>query len=372
MSKEQLTDLYNKYLENRCTPEELRALVNALGADELKEEEAFALFDRTWNEVGSYPGKYPLPPNPPVIIHNRKWWRAAAAAVVFGVLATGVYMLATNQRETTSIVQQKTPDIPPGGNKAVLTLANGQTIVLDNAQNGELATQGNTQVSKQDSALSYNVNGHTASVSYNTLTTPRGGFFRLTLPDGSTVWLNAASSLRFPTAFIGNAREVQLTGEAYFEVAKNASMPFRVTVNNMEVNVLGTSFNINAYADENTVRTTLLDGAVSVSDGTQRSLLQPGDQASSGAKGFTLSRPDTDGVIAWKNNMFSFNGANLEQVMRQLSRWYDVEIKYTGPVKERLFVGNISRNYKLSEVLSILNASDVQFRIEGKQIIVTQ
>ncbi|MGV3509862.1 MAG: FecR family protein, partial [Sphingobacteriaceae bacterium] len=208
-------------------------------------------------------------------------------------------------------------------------------------------------------------------VLYNTLSIPRGGQYKVVLPDGTQVWLNAASSLKYPTAFNGNERVVQLEGEAYFEVAKNAAQPFRVEVKDVKVTVLGTHFNINGYTDEAHIKTTLLEGSVKISKGPVQQLLHPGEQAITG-KSSTIEvvKANSDEVLAWKNGYFNFHRSNLQEVMRQLSRWYDVDIKYEGKVPDREFGGEISRNSKASEVLKILELSDVHFRIEGEHIIV--
>ncbi len=257
----------------------------------------------------------------------------------------------------------------PGGNKAVLYLAGGQAITLDTAGNGAIASQGNVQVIKLDSGqLAYQGAGAQGEVAYNTLATPRGGQFRIILPDGSSVWLNAASSCDSP-AFNGKEREVELRGEAYFEIAKNADKPFRVKVKDMTVQVLGTHFNVMAYDDEASVRTTLLEGAVQVKQGTHSLAMRPGQQVSAHPAGnMTLQDGvDVDEVVAWKNGYFHFNRESLQGVMRQIGRWYDAEITYEGNLPDREFGGKIARSSSVKEVLSILELSNVHYRIEGKR-----
>ena len=216
-------------------------------------------------------------------------------------------------------------------------------------------------------------------MSYNVLSTPRGGQYRLVLPDGSQVWLNAASSIRYPTAFTGTERKVEVSGEVYFEVTKNAAMPFRVVVNRrkgepdpMEIEVLGTQFNVNAYTDEDVIRTTLLEGAVKVKKGVKGGILQPGQQAQCKEDGEMRWVPDADveKVVAWKNGVFEFRDENLQAVMRQISRWYDVEVVYEGAIPTDGFTGRFSRNTSLSGVLSILRLSDIRLTVENKKIIV--
>jgi ferric-dicitrate binding protein FerR (iron transport regulator) len=194
----------------------------------------------------------------------------------------------------------------------------------------------------------------------------------MVLPDGSKVWLNAESSLRFPTAFTGNQREVTLTGEAYFEVAKNKEKPFRVEVDGMSINVLGTHFNVNAYLDENNIRTSLLEGSVKIIKGNLSELLKPGYQAVLNKKQdkIRITDADMDGVMAWKNGLFQFDGADINTIMHEIGRWYNVEIVYSGKVPARTFEGKISRNAELSEVLRILELSKVKFSVVGRKIIV--
>jgi len=279
-------------------------------------------------------------------------------------------MAVNNKKEV------KQNDFLPGKNTAILTLADGSTIVLDSAKNGALTSQGNTKVIKLNNGqLAYSSSGATNEVLYNTMSTPRGGQYKLVLSDGSKVWLNAASSIHYPTSFPGNERKVEITGEAYFEVAHDAKKPFKVSVNNMEVQVLGTHFNVNAYRDERTINTTLLEGSVKVTKGSSMSILKPGQQAiiqqAGDDKKITVENNiDVEAVIAWKNGYFSFTNADMTAVMRQISRWYDVDIVYEGKIPDRKFGGEISRNLNASQALKILQASKVHFRIEGKKIIV--
>lgn len=303
-------------------------------------------------------------------------YAAAAAILAFAITSVLYFFLPSTPVD----VQAERKPIPhqviPGGNKAVLTLADGSQITLDSTGNGAIASQGNVQVIKLDSGqLAYNATKGTTGkeMSYNTLVTPRGGQFRIILPDGTKVWLNAASSLRFPTAFSGKKREVQLIGEAYFEVAHNPQMPFKVTANAMEVQVLGTHFNIMAYPDEANIETTLLEGAVKIENGENDVMLKPGQQAELNRKGkmSVNSNVDVEEVVAWKNGYFHFNHEPLEGMMRQIGRWYDAEISYEGNISDREFGGKIERGSDITEVLKILELSKVHFRIEGKKIIVT-
>ncbi|MRG47957.1 DUF4974 domain-containing protein [Chitinophaga sp. SYP-B3965] len=300
-------------------------------------------------------------------------YAAAAALIAFAV----IFLFQPSPPALKQVVKEnKLHQVVPGGNKAVLTLADGTQITLDSTGNGAIASQGNVQVIKLDSGqLAYNAakGGKGNEMSYNTLVTPRGGQFRIILPDGSKVWLNAASSLHFPTAFNGKEREVQLIGEAYFEVAKNPQMPFKVKVNEMAVQVLGTHFNVMAYPDEANIKTTLLEGAVKIQHGAKAVQLKPGQQAQLNTAGNISVNEgvDMEEVVAWKNGYFHFNHESLEGMMRQIGRWYDAEITYEGNISDREFGGKIERGSDITEVLKILELSKVHFRIEGKKIIVT-
>ena len=266
-------------------------------------------------------------------------------------------------------------DIAPGGNKAILTLANGNTLVLTNAKNGKLASQGGMAISKTaDGQVKYAESGQNAlsnTLVYNTATTPKGGQYQLILSDGTKVWLNSASSIKYPVSFIGNERRVELIGEAYFEVAHNAAKPFRVVSNGQTVEVLGTHFNINAYADENAVKTTLLQGSVKVSSAGSSSVIKPGEQAQfNNGKINVVRGVDLDAAVAWKNGLFYFEDNSIQEVMRQFARWYDVDVKYEGEVPSRHFSGEISRNINATQMLDILSFKKIHYKLQGKTIIV--
>jgi ferric-dicitrate binding protein FerR (iron transport regulator) len=298
--------------------------------------------------------------------------------VVILLVASGVVYVWLEKKPENNLAKTQKPlpgnDVLPGGNKAVLTLADGSTIVLDNTAIGIVTQQGNTKVLKTNNGkLAYNTDrGKPVEVLYNTVSTPRGGQYQIELPDGSQVWLNAASSLRFPTAFIGKDRRVEITGEAYFEVTKNKSMPFIVSVEGSEIQVLGTHFNVMAYKEESNIKTTLLEGSIKFVHGNNSSLIKPGQQTQLANSGQikVLDDIDMDAVIAWKNGNFDFNGVDIETVMRQLSRWYNVEVEYNKKT-DVLFYAEIPRNTKLSEVLHALEyTSKVKFDINGKKIVV--
>ncbi len=310
--------------------------------------------------------------------------KIAAAASIIGLIVLGTYQLfnkGTNKKFAKLEIKNRNykNNLPSGTNKAVLTLADGSTIVLDDAKNGALAQQGNTQVIKIDGKLDYNFNGSASKeVLYNTISTPRGGQYRVELPDGSMVWLNAASSLRFPTAFSGKERRVEITGEAYFEVAPltpkggQGKIPFTVKVNGAEVRVMGTRFDVMAYDDEAIVKTTLLEGSVKFVKNNISSMLSPGQQSQLSKDGRVkiINDIDADKVIAWKNGIFNFQGADVGAVARQLSRWYDVDVVCNKKIDD-LFYAEIPRSTRLADVLKALELTGkVHFKIEGQRIVV--
>lgn len=305
---------------------------------------------------------------------RRLWWPAAAVIIIL-LMAGGAKLIFHKSVQHTATLAFKN-DVAPGGNHAILTLGDGKQISLDSAGNGALGKQGATTILKLNNGqLAYEAKGIIPQqVSYNKITTPRGGQFQIVLPDGTKVWMNAASSLRFPTAFSGNDRQVDLTGEAYFEVAKDQAKPFIVNVNRMKVEVLGTHFNIMSYPDEKSIQTTLLEGAVNVSGNGHSQKLQPGQQAELSTNGNLqlVADPDIESALAWKNGYFQFNKADLQSVMRQLSRWYDIEVVYKDQVPDFMFVGQLDKNANLSVILRILERSQVHFTVEGRKITVKE
>ncbi len=312
-------------------------------------------------------------------IHDiRRYWVAAAAAAVL-LIGTGIWWLNHQKKMPVPMASHYSSEIQPGSNKAVLQLEDGSIIELDSAGKGTLAQQqqavvmkgGNGIVSYQPVAAST-----TAAPVFNKITTPKGGQFQVILPDGTKVWLNAASSLRYPTAFNGNIRTVELSGEAYFDVAPSARQPFHVKVPGsraMDIEVLGTEFNINAYEDEPSNATTLVNGKVRVADAAHQTLLQPGQQALlyENSSRITVQPADLNEVTAWKDGLFSLQDADINDIMRQISRWYDVDIIYEGHIQQK-FVGRIPRNMKLSDVLKVLESTGwVHFTVSGRTVKVT-
>ena len=330
---------------------------------------------------------------PVVSIGRRKPWQWVAAAATIGVLATGAYLFFnkggnSKPRQEEVVTVDKGERIQPGTNKATLTLNDGRTITLDEAKDGTLAKEGGAAINKKGDALVYDPEAKggkgaagNAPVAYNTVSTPRGGFYALTLPDGSKVWLNAEASIRFPTAFTGKERRVDITGEAYFEVAKRASQPFIVSTGDAQVRVLGTHFNIRAYADEGAIKTTLVEGSVEVTatEAAKKVILKPAQQAilshqSQSSQSIPVQTADVESVIAWKNGYFDFKAVPLSDILKEIKRWYqdidDIEVKM--PANEA-FTAAIPRNVPLSTMLTILESTDrVHFEVKGKTIVVTR
>lgn len=375
MDKNDAVKLLNRYLEDHCTPEEREQVEqwyaglleesgwNMEGARRLEAQQAMKL--RIDRQLGF------TQPRP---IWQRSWLRYAA--VLFFLAGASALFFLKKQPELRTV---PVAEIMPGSNKAVLTLANGQTIPLDQAAEENIAQQGSSRISKRAGGQVVYQAGGTGgneTIAYNTLATPRGGQYRLVLPDGSEVWLNAMSSIKFPATFAGNERKVSITGEVYFEIAANARQPFQVAVanSNTRIDVLGTQFNISAYTDEPLIRTTLLQGKVRVSN-EGAVLLQPGQQAISGSGAglhpvSLLKDADTEAAVAWMNGYFRFNQAGIKTVMQQIARWYDVNVSYEGKIPEKKFSGEISRASNLSEVLKGLSVSGINYRREGRNIII--
>jgi transmembrane sensor len=377
MDNQQEQELIDKYLAGECSPQEKEAIESWYlsyakdkvdNLDEPDEADHIVAEQEIWNSITrqNRPRKLFL------------WSHIAAAASILFFLTIGAFFILHKQPARQIAKNQKT-DIAPGGNKAVLTLANGKQIILTNAKNGLLASQGDVHVKKtEDGEVRYDaskVENAAAESAYNTISTPRGGTYTITLADGTIVTLDALSSIRFPTVFNGNTRDVTTTGQVYFEVAHNAAKPFRVTTKGQTVEVLGTHFNINAYDDEPLIKTTLLQGSIRISRNGKSALLKPGQQSQinlADSKIDVVQDDDMDEDVAWKNGFFHFNNCDIESVMRQISRWYNVDVEYEGKLPEREFSGKIYKRVSAAQVLAILSLSKVHFRIvDGKKIIVS-
>jgi len=298
--------------------------------------------------------------------------RKIAVAAVFFIVATSILFIYNPRKQSQVALAQNNlkEDIAPGHNGAILHLSNGKTIALDSTADGVIAQQGDLKIVKKDGKLTYI--GKSDKVVYNDIVTARGQQWELELPDGTKVWLNAASSIHYPLSFKGKERLVKITGEAYFEVVHNSAQPFKVQVGNMEIEDIGTAFNVNAYADEPSTKTTLVEGSVKVSTGNNSKLLTPGQQAITQENNSVQVKKNVnvEEVISWKNGQMKFENEDLQTIMRQISRWYDVDITYQDNIPHKIFNGGISRKSNLSELLKILEFEGVNFTQKGRNIIV--
>jgi len=294
------------------------------------------------------------------------WPRIAAAASIVVIFSAGYFLIRRPAIQNSEQVAYHN-DIAPGHNQATLTLANGQKIILTKGLSGQIATQGQVKISASEQDIVYTANASADAVGYNTLSTAKGeqSPYPLVLEDGTKVWLNAESSLTFPTAFNAKERIVKLTGEAYFEVKHNASQPFKVQTEKQTIQDIGTSFNVNAYPNEPQTKTTLIEGVVKVNNIT----LKPGEQT----EGTKAKQVNVAQFIAWKNHDFYFDNDHIETVMRQLSRWYNIEVNYEGPVTTEVFYAQLSREKNISAILRGLEKTKgVHFKIEGRRVTVSK
>ncbi|MGN6417469.1 MAG: FecR family protein [Pseudobacter sp.] len=298
----------------------------------------------------------------------RKWsWAAASIILLLGVTAY-FFLKPAEVSQYKGLAATDSVEIQPGKSGAILTLADGSRVSLDSIQNGVIALQGGASAKVVNGALLYEGKGQ--EMLYNTMSTPKGRQFQVTLPDGTDVWLNAASSIRYPTAFTGAERKVEITGEVYFEVKKNIR-PFIVSADDRaEVTVLGTSFNVNSYSNEAGVKATLLEGAVQVSKGGQTVIIKPGEQADvqkniSVIKGVALEK-----VMAWKAGLFNFENVSLGEAMRQLERWYDIEVVYENGIPDIELDGEMSKDITLNGLMNVLKELGVRYRLEGRRLTV--
>ena len=397
-----IENLFARYLDNKCSPGEIKILLEYFGVrknNELLRELIRESMDSSVKEDTSkssaiedllntsfYKIKETISTDEkkksiPMQARKRSWYLVAASVTIL-LLSSTAYFLFQHKKEDHLIATKNNvlhiKDILPGRNNATLTLDNGKTIMLDSAANGTLAQQGNTDVQKLNGQIAYRkteIAMNTKPV-YNTITTANGNQYQLILTDGSKVWLNAASSIRYPASFTGKERKVTITGEAYFEVAHDASKPFKVEFknkagDNQEIEVLGTHFNVNAYQDEPEMKATLLEGSVRIKNADGVKMLIPGQQARITSKGIDIeNNVDLDQVVAWKNGYFLFDNTDIYTLMRQVARWYNVQVDFEGKVTEDGFSGKISRDVPLSNFINVLQLNDVTITTEGRTIIV--
>nr|WP_121272097.1 FecR family protein [Pedobacter schmidteae] len=386
MNKERIGYLCRQYFGDRASTEELNELESVFHSDEMAEDlkavlseiyadfpkESYADLDREIS--GQLFDKISAAVRKPVTF--RIWPRIWAAAVAVVVLGVGLFFYQQVQRGKNEPGQnQLKNDVVSGGNKAMLTLSDGKTINLEDAVNGQIGTEGGSVISKTaDGKAVYKsaVNvANTINPVMNTMITPLGGTFHLVLADGTGVWLNAGSSITFPAVFSGRSREVKIQGEVYFEVAHNAAKPFRVLSNGQLIEVLGTHFNVRAYSNEAVSKTTLLEGAVKITAAGRQSVLKPGQQSVLSADQLELSNVDVHEIVAWKDGYFDFTDANIHTVMREFSRWYNVDIAFAGPVTKDTFTGRLPRSWSLAKVMKMMRSSgSIQLTVEGRRVMV--
>ncbi|MEJ2882294.1 FecR family protein [Pedobacter sp. GR22-6] len=379
MTKEQYIALFEKFESGNCSPEELAQLENyqddfqltvkpwsaGMGSSDAVKQQILEKLRSQISAEGRRRGS------------NFRYWLAAASVLLFLAVGISLWKYTTNQQRNQDHTAQVKSSISPGRNRAILTLANGKKLDLDGTQTGMISREGASIVSKTaDGKLIYGTNTDTPdknALIYNTIETPRGGQYELTLGDGTKVWLNAGSSLKYPTTFTGKERSVELTGEAYFQVAKNKEKPFNVVLKGMKVEVLGTHFNVMAYDDEQTIETTLLEGSVKLTKNGNSKVLIPNQQGllANGASDFSVRTVNTENVIAWKNGFFKFDDENIETIMRKVARWYDVDISYKGNLKYKNFGGTVARFKDISQLLTTLELTGtVHFKIDGRRVTV--
>ncbi|WP_121198474.1 FecR family protein [Mucilaginibacter gracilis] len=375
--------LFIRFIRNECTREEIEALLAQFNSgdnesvlreiilEQLKNEEdipGLQLPDLSEKEELIYAALLPHLKEKRLV---RLWPRIAAAASIIIALSFGGYFL-THKKQPQPTLNLAKNDVAPGGNKAILTLSNGKQISLTDAGKGKLAQQNNTTINKTaDGQIVYNQTASPSTkqvqIAYNTITTPRGGKYNLVLADGTIATLDAASSIKYPVAFTGSERKVEITGQVYFEVVHNASKPFRVVVKGETIEDLGTHFNINAYDDEPAIVTTLVEGSIKVNKDGQSVLLKPGQEAlaTHSLHKILVRKANIQQAIAWKDGLFRFDQTELKTLMRQVSRWYNLNVVYQGSVVNDEFDGQIPRDVKLSQLLKILASNQVHFEIEN-------
>ncbi|HEU0228325.1 MAG TPA: FecR family protein [Arachidicoccus soli] len=384
MNKKYLTDLYMRYLSNHCEKEDIHELLTYFG--EIDEEKLFELVlnefelvDEKEEDAINNEEKIKLSKIYNVVKkginkknkkdNNRRLYIIRFSVAALFVLLIGGAMLwhlfyqPIQTLPKQLISKSQVNDISPGHFGATLHLSNGQTIMLDSTQNGALAKQGSgVQIIKNNGQIKYA--GASNKLIYNTITTGSGRECKLILSDGTKVWLNSESSLTYPISFTGKTRTVQVSGEAYFEVVHNAKQPFQVKVKNQLIEDIGTSFNVESYANEIVTKTTLVEGSIKVSKDKQSIILKPGQQAETGDQIGLNKNVNIAEEIAWKNGYFIFQQTSLKQIMQQISRWYNVSIEYRGNIQPSLFTGKIPRTMQASKVLEVLEQAGVHFKIE--------
>lgn len=380
MEKERVIYLLEQYARKGLTATEEAELGSFLSADQVSLEQVAVLLEEYGNEPFEIdpselqplidkivsvdmPKKGAVAPVTRLHFLRRGWLRYAAVFIL--AVGAGTYLwqgLRVRSDVDKEPLTLTVTDVQPGKDGAVLTLADGTTILLDSAQDGVVANEKGTQIKLADGLLTYSTGESDGVVNYNTMSTPNGRQFKLMLPDGSMVWLNAASSITYPTLFSGNDRQVSITGEAYFDVVKNAEKPFKVKVGDHEIVVTGTSFNVNGYGDELYTTVTLVEGSVEVDNKT----IEPGEAYVNGK----VVKADIEQAVAWKNRVFNFDKMPIDAATRQISRWYDITVEYEHGIPDMKVGGEMGMDLTLSQVLRILSDMQLKYRLEGKKLII--
>eukprot|EP01133_Synstelium_polycarpum_P002839 gene2839-3261_t len=384
MENTEFISLLKKYRQGHCSPEEVQ-LLESWYLDEgrkkgpvIEEQELVQVKQQLWEAISARQGKQGVRK---MGSRAYTYFKLGAVAALLLVFAAGLYMYRTNGNRSGYL---KNADlVVPGGNRAVLTLSNGKKVILDQRGNGELAKNQGIEVLKlSDGQLLYKVSAsgqkksEDASLLYNTIETPMGGQYQVILADGTKVWLNAGSSLKYPLAFAGTLRKVELKGEGYFEVAKDKKRPFQVKTEHQLVEVLGTHFNVNAYPDEEEARTTLVEGSVKVSSGQDpehySALLKPGQECKLGKGKLLVQQADVEEALAWKNGYFVFDDVDLKTALRKIGRWYNVEVGYDGNFDRIVLDGSVSKFKDINQVLDVLHlTTQLNFTLNGRRIMVS-
>jgi ferric-dicitrate binding protein FerR (iron transport regulator) len=375
MSKKDASDLLSRYCNGQVSEEE-KALVESWYADYTQNAATPEIDGQELENNREEILRRILLELPDQRKINYRRLISIAASVVL-ILCAGVFFIKqrkSHQYQPAFAAKKGNSNLLPGGNKATLILSNGNSINLNDTKNGALANENGIVIHKNaEGRITYDQAGHNTtqeSDAFNTVITPKGGQYQLVLSDGTRVWLNAASTLKYPVTFAGTKREIELSGEAYFEVAHDQHKPFRVISNGQTVEVLGTHFNLNAYPDEKATRTTLLEGSVKVLAGEKSSKIKPGEQVQLKDGNLAVSQADLDEAIAWKKGFFYFKDDDIQTVMRQLSRWYGVTVKYEGQISIREFSGQMNKNITAAQLMHILSFEQIHYRIENRTIII--
>lgn len=371
MDKKEAKEILKKYNQGTCSPEEKEwveswylQIVGNSKQEGVSDLDMPSLQKDIWHQIVA---------SRPIEKSKKKIYiRIAAAASLFIVIGLSFYFFQQNATDVSLDKKRIISQIQPGGNKAMLTLSNGTKINLADLEDGASVKEQGLRISKRSNGeLIYEVVGENNTTKGNTIETPIGGQYQVVLPDGTKVWLNASSALEYPLNFSGNERRVVLRGEGYFEVKSDKTKPFRVVSENQIIEVLGTKFNINTYKDESSMKTTLLEGSVRIYVNGTNKLLKPGEQARVLGDNIEVEKVDSEQATAWYRGDFAFEGTELQAIMRQISRWYDVEVVYRGDIANLKFGGSISRSKDIKEVLKVLSLTQsVNFKLEGRRVFV--